>query len=55
MKRLFNALPYKIQKIMGVKTDAFEKKLDEWLRDIQYISKFDDYCASLGAETRVSV
>ena len=29
MERLFNALPHRIQKIMGVKTDTFKKKLDE--------------------------
>merc|ERR1712180_472072 len=30
MERLFNALPYRIQKITGVKTDTFKKKLNEW-------------------------
>merc|ERR1712180_424121 len=51
MERLFNALPYRIQKITGVKTDTFKKKLDEWLRDIPDTPKIDDYGASVGAET----
>merc|ERR1712081_110954 len=51
MERVFNALPYRIQKITGVKTDTFKKKLDEWLRDIPDTPKIDDYGASVGAET----
>ena len=51
MERLFNALPYRIQKITGVKTDTFKKKLDEWLRDIPDIPKIDDYSVSVSAET----
>merc|ERR1712228_1167815 len=51
MERLFNALPYRIQKITGVKTDTFKKTLDEWLRDIPDTPKIDDYSASVGAET----
>ena len=51
MERLFNSLPYRIQKITGVKTDIFKKKLDEWLRDIPDTPKIDDYGASVGAET----
>ena len=51
LKSLFNALSYRIQKITRVKTDAFKKKLDEWLRDIPDKPKIDDYGASVGAET----
>merc|ERR1711962_1448764 len=51
MERLFNALPYRIQKITRVKTDTFKKKLDEWLRDIPDTLKIDDYGVSVGAET----
>ena len=51
MERLFNTLPYRIQKITGVKTDVFKKKLDEWLRDIPDTPKIDDYGASVGTET----
>ena len=51
MERLFNVLSYRIQKIMGVKTDAFKKVLDECLRDILDGLKIDDYGASVGAET----
>ena len=51
MERLFNTLPYRIQKIKGVNTDTYKKKLDEWLRDIPDTSKIDDYGASVGAET----
>ena len=29
MGRLFNALPYRIQKIIRMKTDIFKKELDE--------------------------
>ena len=46
MERLFNALPYRIQKITGVKTDTFKKKLDEWLREIPDTPKIDDYGAT---------
>merc|ERR1711962_1417557 len=41
MERSFNALPYRIQKITGVTTDTFEKKLDKWLRDIPDTPKID--------------
>merc|ERR1712228_902940 len=51
MERLFNAHSYRIQKITGVKTDTFKKKLDEWLREIPDTPKIDDYGASVGAET----
>merc|ERR1712240_255040 len=51
IERLFNALPYRIQKITGVETDTFKKKLDEWLRDIPDTPKIDDYGASVGTET----
>ena len=34
MNRLFNALSYKLQKVTGVKTDIFKRKLDKWLRTI---------------------
>merc|ERR1711989_231191 len=51
IERLFNALPYRIQKITGVKTDTFKKKLDEWLRDIPDTPKINDYGVSVGAET----
>ena len=50
-KRQMETLPYRIQKITGVKTDAFKKKMDEWLRHIPDIPKIDDYGASVGAET----
>merc|ERR1711915_116982 len=52
MERLFNTLPYRIQKISGVKTDTFKKKLDEWLREIPDTPKIDDYSASVSAETK---
>ena len=29
MERLFNALPYKLQTVTGVKTETFNRKLDE--------------------------
>ena len=51
MERLFNTLPYRIQKITGVKTDVFKKKLDEWLRDIPDTPRIDDYGAIVGVET----
>ena len=51
MERLFNALPYRIQKITGAKTDLFKKKLNEWMRDIPDTPKIDDYGASVSAET----
>merc|ERR1712121_240687 len=49
MERLFNALPYRIQKITGVKTDTFKKKLDECLKDLPDTPKIDDYGASISA------
>ena len=36
---------------MGVKTDVYKKKLDEWLRVIPDTLKIDDCSASVGAET----
>ena len=34
-----------------MKTVAFKKKLDEWLRNIPDKPKIDDYGASVGTET----
>ena len=34
MERLFNALPYRLQTVTGVKTEAFKMKLDKWLRAV---------------------
>ena len=51
MERLFNTLPYRIQKITGLKTDTFKKTLDEWLREIPDTPNIDDYGGSVGAET----
>ena len=51
MERLFNALPYKLQAVMGVKTETFKRKLDEWLRTISDTSRTDDYGASVGVST----
>ena len=51
MERLFNALPYKLQTVMGVKTETFKRKLDEWLRTIPDIPRIDDYGASVGVST----
>ena len=50
MERLFNTLPYRIQKIKGVNTDTYKKKLDEWLRDIPDTPKIDDYGESVSAD-----
>ena len=46
-----STVPYRIQKIMEVKTDAFKKKFDEELRNILDTHKIVDYGASVGAET----
>ena len=51
MERLFNALPYRLQNIRGVKTDTFKRHLDRWLRDIPDTPKIDNYGASVGAAT----
>ena len=51
MERLYNALPYRLQNIRGVKTDTFKKHLDRWLRDILDTPKIDNYGASVSAET----
>ena len=32
---------------MGVKTDAFKKKLDKWLRNIPDTPRLDDYGANV--------
>ena len=42
MERLFNALPYKLQTVTGVKTETFKRKLDEWLRMILDTPRIDD-------------
>ena len=49
MERLFNMLPHKLQKLTGVKTDTFKKRLDEWLKGVPDTPKIDDYGASVGA------
>merc|ERR1712212_371344 len=51
MERLFNALPYRLQTVTGVKTETFKRKLDEWLRTIPDTSRIDDYGASVGVLT----
>ena len=51
MERLFNALPYRLQNIRGVKTDTFKRHLDRWLRDIPDTPKIDNYGASVSAAT----
>ena len=51
MERLFNALPYEIQKITDVKLDTFKKHLDKWLRGIPNTPKINDYGVAVGAET----
>ena len=49
MEKLYNALPHEIEKITGVKTDTFKKKLDEWLRDIPHTPKVDDKQSTLSS------
>ena len=51
MERLFNALPYEIQKITDVKLDTFKKHLAKWLKNIPDTPKIDDYGVAVGAET----
>ena len=51
MERLFNALPYRLQTVTGVKTESFKRKLDEWLRKIPDTPRIDDYGASVGVST----
>ena len=51
MERLFNALPYRLQTVTGVKTESFKRKLDEWLRTIPDTPRIDDYGASVGVST----
>ena len=51
MERLFNTLPYKLQKITDVKVDTFKKHLDKWLNSIPDTLKIDEYPASVKAET----
>ena len=51
MERLFNALPYKLQTVSGVKTETFKRRLDEWLSTIPDTPRIDDYGASVGVST----
>ena len=51
MERLFNALPYRLQTVTGVKTESFKRKLDEWLRTVPDTPRIDDYGASVGVST----
>ena len=41
MERLFNGLPHRTQRITGVKTDTFKRRLDEWLNDVPDTPKID--------------
>ena len=41
MERLFNALPYKLQNIAGVKTETFKKHLYGWL-NVVLLSTLDN-------------
>ena len=50
MERLFNALPYEIQKITDEKLDTFKKLLDKWLKGIPYTPKIDENGVAVGAE-----
>ncbi len=34
MGRLFNSLPYELQKLTNVKKDTFKKHLDRWLKGV---------------------
>ena len=51
IERLFNTLPYKLQKITDVKVDTFKRHLDKQLRNITDTPKIDDYGALVKAET----
>ena len=51
MERLFNILPPKLRCITGVKTDAFKKHLDDWLKNVPDQPKIDNYGASVAAES----
>ena len=51
MECLFNALSYKLQTIMNVKTETFKKKLDKWLIGIPDASKINDYGTSVSVKT----
>ena len=51
MERLFNALPYRLQTVTGVKTETFKMKLDKWLRAVPDTPRIDDYGASVGVST----
>ena len=45
---LNNSLSYRVQIVMGTKTEKFKRKLDEWLRVIPETPRIDDYGVSVG-------
>ena len=51
MERLFNAIPYMLQCILGHKQHTFKGHLDKWLRTIPDTPKIDNYRASVPAES----
>ena len=49
MGRLFNSLPYEIQKITNVKKDTFKKHLDRWLKDVPDTPRVGEYASRVAA------
>ena len=49
MGRLFNSLPYEIQKIIGMKKDTFKKEIDKWLKGIPDTPRVGGYAAKVFA------
>merc|ERR1712243_515588 len=47
MGRLFNSLPYKIQKITNVEKDTFKKHLDRWLKDVPDTPRVGEYASKV--------
>ena len=49
MGRLFNSLPYEIQKLMNEKKDTFKKHLDRWLKGVPDTPRVGEYASRVAA------
>ena len=49
MGRLFNSLPYDLQKLTGVETKTFKKELVKWLKVIPDTTREGEYAARVSA------
>ena len=51
MERLFNSIPYDLQRKTGIKKEDFKKELDKWLQKIPDTPRVGEYAARVSAAT----